>query len=305
MDYLEKPPIIIPKLLFKCVMIPLLLLVAAILTGVSVKYARNYETVKANPLVLDVAVTHVDVDYDADNGDDYHAMVEYVYNGVKYIGKYKTFSTEKKAQNLVGKQVTIYVDPQNPGEQLGEIRSDGNVLLIIACVMVFLAGLCFRIRHRPSCVDTYGWRREAIRKDIIYKYANSASEEMIAAVFLFYAVAATHPSTYLRFSIGHVFGLVFLLVGLMKLLHKLKNLKKAKNREIVLRQATVVSREIIPDSEGPDTYKITYKSDSGLWTQNVSQKVYDQASVGNIIEAAYLEGDRIPCLSRTTHGDVF
>ena len=84
MDYLEKPPVNKAWLIFKCITVPVLLLASLLLGSVALTSAKRFETAKGNPLVLEVKVTYVDVDIDADNGDDYNAMVEYVYNGVKY-----------------------------------------------------------------------------------------------------------------------------------------------------------------------------------------------------------------------------
>ena len=45
----------------------------------------------------------MDEKIDPDNGDDYYAVMEYVYKGVKYKENYKRFGSKANAEALIGK----------------------------------------------------------------------------------------------------------------------------------------------------------------------------------------------------------
>jgi hypothetical protein len=305
MDFLEKPPVKISWRNLKCIAVPILLIICLLFTVGSVGNVARYEQVRTKPLILDVPVTHVDVDYDVENGDDYHAMVSYTYGGKNYTEKYRTFSTEKKAQALVGKTVTIYVDPQSPGDQLSDIKSGGIAQLVGGCGFLVLAILCLRISHRKSYAEVYGWRREAIKKDMLHKTRYSSAEEWLAPAILFLGVAFTHPAAYLDSPFFVLAALVIAIVGVIKLIRKMARIRKVKSDAFVIRRDTFVCKEHIPDDDGPDLYKVTYENENGSWTKTVSLKVYMKASPGDVIDCAYLEGERNPILSHTSSGEYF
>lgn len=305
MDYLDKPPRKKAWFLFKCIIVPLLIGVCLILTGEMVKQANRYLRVEQDPLALDVVISYVDVDYDTENGDDYNAMVVYTCSGVKYERVYRTFSNEREARELVGRTVTILVDPESPGDMLERIGESGKSYLLFACIFLYIAVLCLNIRHRPTYVETHGWRREAVKKDILRNLRYAPGDFILVPIVYFYAAAAFYPRLYLQPSVGDMIALAVALVALSAGFSKRSRLKKAKNDAIILRRDIFVSKDVIPDTDGPDTYTVTYENERSRWTRQVPQKVYEAASEGDVIESAYLEGETKPVLNHTVHGESF
>ena len=305
MEFLEKTPVKKVGLVFKCIFPVVMLCIFLLLLGDAVTAAKRYQQVVENPLVLDVQVTHVDVDIDTDNGNDYHAMVTYVHNGMEYVESYDVFSSEGKARELIGKQVRIFLDPENPGDQLSEIAYEAVRMLLLGCLVLLLAALCMRVRHRESYVDTYGWRREAVKKDVLRKLRFSGGDIVLLPIAFYYCVASFFPTVYLRPSFGHWIALVVFVFGLYALKNKIVRLRKAKNDAFTIRWDKFDSKDINTDSDGPDTYSITYKNGENYWTRQVSKKVYESAAEGDMIQSAYLHGEKRPVLNAHCHGKSF
>ena len=74
---------------------------------------------------------------------------------------------------------------------------------------------------------------------------------------------------------------------------------------IRLSKDTFVSKRIDVDTDGPDTYYVTYENSGRIWEQNVKQKIYEAAGEGTVIDTAYIVGETRPVLSRSHHGDTF
>ena len=153
--------------------------------------------------------------------------------------------------------------------------------------------------------DTYGWRREAIKKDIRQKLYKQPGEELLLMAAFYLGISAAHPTVYLNRPFFTVIAVVIAVVGMIQLKRKLGALRKVNADAFVLRRDVFVSKEIITDSEDPDVHKVTYENENGRWTRTVSRKIYNQASEGDVIESVYLEGERTPILNRASSGAVF
>lgn len=305
MDFLKKPPLKRKWTLIKCMIVCVLLVICLICTFSSLNNVTRYEKGRINPLILNGKITHVDVDYDSENLDDYHAMASYSYDGKKYTAIYRTFKSERKANALIGQTVTLAVDPEDPGMLLSELRGNGMFGLIFSCILLALAVCVLRTSHRESYIKTYGWRREAIKKDMLSKMKRSSGEEWLFPAVLFFCVGLKCPDTYLQ-SFG--WKLVFLVIGVagvVKLIRKLKRIHRVKSDAYVIRRDRFVSRETILNDEGPDSYQVTYENENGRWTKFVSYGVYQKAEPGDMIESVYLEGFNAPILSYSSCGESF
>ena len=305
MDYLEKPPLKRKWPIIKCIIVCVLLIICLICTVSSLNNVTRYEKVRTDPLFLNGKITHVDVDYDSENGDDYNAMASYSYNGQKYTVTYRTFGSQKKANALVGQTVTLAVDPEDPGTLVSRLKENGIFGLIFGCIVLAVAVCALRIPHRQSYIKTYGWRREAIKKDMLSKMKRSSGEEWLFPAVLFFGVGLKHSDTYLQ---GFVWNLIFLVigvVGVVKLIRKLKRIHRVKSDAFVIRRDRFVSRETILNDEGPDRYQVTYENENRKWTKFVSYIVYNKAKPGDVIESVYLEGIGDPILHYSSCGESF
>ena len=305
MDFLEKPPLKRKWTIFKCFIVCVLLGIWLIYTVSSLNNVTRYENVRTDPLILNGKITHVDVDYDTENGDDFHAMASYSYDGRKYTAIYRTFKSQKKANVLIGQTVTLAVDPEDPGTLISQLKGDGIFDLIFGCIVLAVAVCVLRTSHRESYIKTYGLRREAIKKDLLSKMKHSSGEEWLFPAVLFFGVGLKHPDTYLQ---GFVQVLIFLViggVGVIKIIRKLGRIHRIKSDAFVIRRGKFVSRKRIPDDDGPDRYEVTCENENGRWTKCVSKRVYLKAEPETVIESVYLDGVKKPIMHFSSYGESF
>lgn len=130
------------------------------------------------------------------------------------------------------------MDPENPGERLSEINENGRIKLFLGSIFLMVAVSVLRTSHRKSYIDTYGWRRDAIKKDIRNKICRSPAEERIIMVIYYFSVASVHPAFYLKTSVLNQIVLAVAVVGMVKLVRKLVALKKVNSDAFVVRRDT-------------------------------------------------------------------
>lgn len=302
MEHLEKPPIRKGIIGLKLILGSILLVIIAFLASTCVGEALRYRSVTANPLTLQADITHVETIIDTENGNDYDAMMKYSYNGMTYVDTYRTFSREAEAEMLVGKTFTIRVDPNSPGDTLEEVQSDGGDKLLFASL--FLAGLVvlLRLPNRESYVKTYGWRREAVKKDMVsLLLSTDASGVLLAPILLYYSVTFCFADVYFQPSFGDAFALCMAVFSLYLLWQNVSRLKLIHQDLIRLSRDTFVSKRIVEDSDGPDTYYVTYENSGRIWEKSVKRKIYDAAGQGDVVETAYIVGETRPVLSYSLH----
>lgn len=306
MEHLEKTPIRKPIVVLKCILGPILLIIIAFLTSTCVQEALRFRSVTSDPLTLQAYITHVETIIDTENGDAYDAMMRYSYGGETYVDTYRRFSREAEAELLVGKTVTIRVDPDSPGTTLEEMQSDGTERLLFAAL--FMAGLVvlLQLPNRESYVQTYGWRREAVKKDMISSIVSTeVSGILLMPILLYYSVTFCFADVYFQPSFGDVIALCFGAASLYLLWQYIGRLRLIHQDLIRLSKDTFVSKRIDVDYDGPDTYYVTYENSGRIWEQKVKRKVYEAAGEGTVIDTAYIVGETRPVLSRSHHGDTF
>lgn len=302
MEHLEKTPIRMGIVGLKLFLGSILLMILVILASTCVREALRYRSVTADSLTLQAYITHVETIIDTDNGDDYDAMMKYSYGGQTYVDTYRRFSREADARKLVGKTVTIRVDPNAPGETLEEIQDDGGDSLFFASLL--LAGLVvlLRLPNRESYVKTYGWRREAVKKDMISRIISTdLSTVFLAPILLYYSVAFCFAEVYFQPSFGDAIALCFAVGSLYLLWQCFGRLRLIHQDLFRLSRDTFVSKRIVEDSDGHDTYHVTYENSGRIWEKSVKWKVYDAVGEGSTIESAYIVGETSPVLNYSQH----
>ena len=305
MEHLDKTPIRNGVVGLKLFLGSIILIIIVILTSNCVGEALRYRSVTTNPLTLQAYITHVETIIDTDNGDDYDAMMKYSYGGQTYVDTYRRFSREEEAQMLVGKTVTIRVDPNAPGETLEEIQDDGGDSLFFASLL--LAGLVvlLRLPNRESYVKTYGWRREAVKKDMISRIISTdLSSVFLAPILLYYSVTFCFAEVYFQLSFGDAIALCFAVGSLYLLWQCFGRLRMIHQDLFRLSKDTFVSKRISEDSDGHDTYYVSYENSGRIWEKSVKGKVYEEAGAGDVIDTAYILGETMPVLSRSHHGET-
>ncbi len=306
MEHLEKPPIRMGIVGLKLFLGSIILIIIVFLTSTCVGEALRYRSVTANPLTLQAHITHVETIIDTENGDNYDAMMRYSYGGKTYVDTYRRFSREEEARMLVGKTITIRVDPDAPGETLEEMQDDGGDSLFLAALLLAGLAVLLRLPNRESYVKTYGWRREAVKKDMISRIVSKeVSGVILTPILLYYSVTFCFADVYFQPSFGDAIALCFAVGSLYLLWQCFGRLRMIHQDLFWLSRDTFVSKRISEDSDGHDTYYVSYENDGRIWEKSVKWKVYNATDQGDVIETAYIVGETSPVLSYSRQlGDI-
>lgn len=304
MDFFEKPPIRKFQFYARIILMTILLCLSLLMVLSALAVASQYESAKDNALTLEAEIIRVDVQSDSEGSDTYWAVMRYKYRGVSYEGDYKSFGNERDARALVGQIVTIQVDPADPADTLDELLHNGRFGIAMACIFLGLGLACGKIRYRQTYAETYGWRRETVKKDILQKlWRKSLWQPFLAAELVYIGAAAMYPGVYLNIGMVVIFLLVGV-IGMVSLIRYLRDIRLVREDRFRLTRDRFVSKRIVTDSEDPDKHLITYTNGSETWEKQVSYKHYASADSSDTIESAYLEGHKRPILNYSHHDGV-
>ena len=306
MDKVDKPAIFKVRFLVKCILVPVLLLCSLTTAWSTIVLAMRYRLACEDALTLQADITHVETIYDSE-GDVYDAMMRYSCNGRTYTDAYRRFSREADAKAFVGSSVTIQVDPRSPDDTLEEIHESVNGGLLFAAILMALAMLVLvKITHRATYVQTYGWRREAVRRDMFRRILKeSTCSWLLPAMTLYFAVAICFQDACLNWSIRNVILGLAAAGSLASLVKCIVRLRKLSRDQFYTRRDSFVSKRIYTESDDCDTHYVTYRNSNGVWEKQVKPKVYHAAREGEQIDSAYLEGETTPVLSFSGTRDLF
>ena len=304
MDILNKPAIRKFPLIAKC----LLGLGLAVFTVFSIldslSTAQKYRELMDDAVSVDAVITHVETEYDPD-GDTYDAMMKYKFDGVTYTDTYRNYSSRRDAEDMVGRTVTIEVNPWSPSEEMREIRGDGRSVLMNAAIGLCLFLLTLGIRHRCGYVEDYGWNRETVKKDLIrHIWRKSKFYCFMLPIVMWFLVGLWYPEVYLGDTLGDIIGVCILLICCWRLVCFIKKLRLVYQDRFFLTRDTLVKKEDLSDSES-NYYRVTYRGSNGVWSKKVSYGVYKNAREGDIFESVYMEGGKKPALSYSHNTGTF
>lgn len=292
----EKPPFLPTKsVILKCFGIVLFLALSVFLLYKSVERGDHYLEVRNSALEIVATVVSVDEDYDPDNGTDYDTVIGYTYEGQYYEREYKTYSTYKKAAEHLGEQVTIYVDPDEPGDTIGSISSScGNYAIFgVLALIISVAILCspFRMRY----VDAYGWNRTTVQMDLAlvlrhnHRWLSCVIPSLVGMFLL---------SRFTDFASNFLWvcNWVLMFIGLVIYRSYRRKLQLVKNNSYTINKDTLVSKKESYDSDSGTTYSLTFANEKQKWDKTVTKKVYQAMEKGHTIDTVYLQGAKKPIL---------
>lgn len=260
---------------------------------------------EANARALTVTGTICDVVEDTDSEGDlvYRIMVSYQHNGSTYRQQYDSVYSKNSA-GKVGQTVTFRIDAQNPGELIDNNREEDLV--------GFYGGLLgFGMFAFPVLVRMYDIREvgegytygeilgitaENIQKDLMRKaggrgfcvgFTGLGIVLLVSALLLPDAMgAAAVIAGGLALALGVFFGLRYY-----------GKCKKIRNGEYRVSTATVRSRKIEPDSDGPDAHYLYCAEGQRHWRTRVEKKRYNTVRDGQIVRCVFFERDREPVIT--------
>lgn len=304
MGYYEKPAIKRQTVIWKCVLGVILGCIAVFFLLESVSAYGRYREVVDDAITIQAVITHVEVDIDVDNGDTYDAMMRYEYDGVVYTDIYKNYGSEREARSMVNKTVTIQVDPGSPGDTLEEINSSGDRYLFLGAVVIGCLLLLLTRRHREDYVQTYGWNRETVKKDLVrHICSNNKCYIVLIPALVYYAVVLAFSDVYRLGVLDALLGGTSL-IAVWFLLKLVRRMNLVRNDRFYLCRDTLINKEDLSDSDS-SCYRITYQNSEKTWHKYVSYKVYMTARVGDTFESARLEGEKAPVLTYSHNTGAF
>lgn len=301
---LAKPPIRKWTFIIKCVLGLILGFFAVRCVYSSVATADRYRVVSEYAVETQAVITHIETVTDTENGDSYNAMMRYRYEGKTYTGMYQNYSRSNDAKAMVGKTVTIYIDPTSPGDTMKEILDSGRSNMAIGAGLLVFFMMLISIRHRNNYVQTYGWNSETVKKDMIrYIWIRSKFYVALVPTLVYFAVKLTSMDVYKPFW-GDLLFLIPMVISLLFVPRFIRRLRMLHRDQFYMTRDTFVSKEEVSDSEST-SYFVTYRSRNGTWRKTVDYHVYRTAQEGDTVESAFLDGEKKPVLSYSHNTGTF
>lgn len=300
MEIIGKPPVRKGLWIVKWILILLLCLGGILLLNMGYHESLRYLSVQQKAVTLPAVVTQVEEDWDSENGTYYVLYVSYTYRGTQYTDHYDTLRSKKKANDMLGKEVTITINPEKPTEQLRNIRSNCDAFVLFGGLLLMCGIFCAGLRSRKWCVEVYGWYQENIYQDLRGKVLRGSAFWIglfcIAAVWL--AVYLLRPKVYS--AIFAALGVIALVTGVILLVCWIRRLRLIENRQCIIGRDVLVNKTVDKDSDGT-TYYLHYSSGQKEWKRSVMPKKYAAAQIGTVIETVRLKEKGRPylCFSRS------
>ena len=296
MDTMQKTPLKIRVFIVKWLAIAVFACIALTTFANSLFLANRFMNLQDSCVTVQAQIIRVEVVEDTEGSDTYNTIMRYEYQGIQYTDKYRNYSSRKEAEAMINQIVAIQLDPDSPSENMDEIRSDAKAHLAIA---VGLFGICLWIagvRQRQDYVQVYGWYREAVKKDMIrYILCKSRFYVILIPLAVHYSVKFTFSNVY-GFSIADLIGAVAVLLSVRFMMIFIRRLRMVSHDQFYMSRDSFVSKREDSDSDG-SSYYITYRNGTRTWEKAVSYRVFDHANPGDVLETAYLEGEKKPLLS--------
>lgn len=299
MDIHEKPPFRKGLLIVKCLLVFSLSVGGILLLLYSHTEIQRYLSVQSKAVTLQAVVTEVRENWDSETGYDYDLYVSYAYNGKQYSDHYDTLNSKKKAEAMLGKEVTVTINPEDPTEQLKDIRSGCDMYLLFGGLLLMCGVFCVALHCRKWGVEVNGWYQEVIYQDLRSKVSRGSA----FWIGLFCVAVAWLVMYLLRPEVYHflfaVLGGIALLTGAVLLVCWVSRLRLIENRQYIVGRDELVNKTVHKDSDGT-TYYLHYTDGQKEWKRSVMPKKYAAAQVGTIIETVRLKEKSKPylCFSR-------
>lgn len=301
MELMEKPPRRVGMTIFKYILVLVLLLLGYVLASGSFYEIMRYRNLQDAAVTVTAECTHIKETYDSEDGTEYDVYLTYVYQGDSYTNFHRTFGTLSAAEKLIGTNVEIRIDPENPDDLIGEVRNGGITMSILGSLAVAFVFSAICIREREYYVKVFGWRREAIDRDLRGKMRRSASSWLWPIIF---GAGMLTTGILLEATLMFIVGGAALVMGIFSLFDWAKKVRLVRQERYRITRDSLVGKHMSKDSDGDDTYHLDYSNGRETWSRNVSSLKYHQAVSGETIESVYLEGAKKPVLNYTRHEGV-
>lgn len=295
MEAMKKPPLKKPHVYIKFSICAVFALAYCVLMFFAFYNAERYTS--AVPLELEAKIVRVER-VSTEDSDSYDAIMRYVHEVVAYEAVYDSFSREKDAQALIGQSVIVAVDTTNPGDTLDSLRNMAISMLGFSCIPVFFLAFAPAVPHRKTYVETYGWRVEAIKKDIpaLPKYGMMRMLIWVAGCFIMYL---SFPTVFSAYGWKNVIVGIFAIseiVGAVGAVLFVRDCLLAKVGKISFHRDSFVSKCVRSDSENGDSYYVNFTNGTNIFEKSVSAAVYEKMKKGDVVESAYLGNQKKPVL---------
>ena len=231
-----------------------------------------------------------------DEGDiDYRVYLRFTYGGKNYSVGHKTYDTEADAEKMLGKTVELRVNPEDPREQIDDMKSPVFGFTFMGLfVWIFAMMLVFE-RKRNLYTETYRFATEYIELDL--------NRQLLTNSFLWFAFLSASiillvlwsffPSALRHLWFGAVIGGI---ISLVLFLRWMKDVKKVREGQYYRSRQTVYDAKI--DSGGESTTYVLYMTNGILqWTKSVSPKRFEAARIGDTSLTVFLNGAKKPFLT--------
>ena len=296
MDILEKPPVRKGLQIVKWILILSLCCGGILLLQVGYTECLRYFSVCDKAVSVQAVVTEIREDWDSETGIDYDIYVSYTYRGTRYTDHYDTLRSRKKADAMLGKEVTVTINPEDPTEQLKDIKSNCDMYLLFGGLLLMCGIFCAGLHSHKWGVEVSGWYQEVIFQDLRGKALRGSA--FWCGLF---CVAVVWLSMYLLWpEVYHVLfavlGGIALVTGTVLLAFWVRRLRLIDNRQYIVGRDELVNKTVHKDSDGT-TYYLHYTDGQKEWKRSVTKKKYNAAQVGTVIETVRLKKGRRPYLS--------
>ena len=296
MDILEKPPARKGLQIVKWILILSLCCGGILLLQVGYKESLRYFSVCDKAVSVQAVVTEIREDWDSETGTEYELYVSYTYRGTQYTDHYDTLRSRKKAEAMLGKEVTVTINPEDPTEQLKDIKSNCDMYLLFGGLLLMCGIFCVGLHSHKWGVEVSGWYQEVIYQDLRGKALRGSAFWLglfcVAAVWL--AMYLLWPEVY--HVLFAVLGGIALVTGTVLLILWVRRLRLIDNRQYIVGRDELVNKTVHKDSDGT-TYYLHYTDGQKEWKRSVTKKKYNAAQVGAVIETVRLKKGRRPYLS--------
>lgn len=262
----------------------------------------RYGQVCENPLRVEATVTGHDQWEDSEGDTRYESFLTYTAGGQTYENiPYERVSRAAKL-TPVGTVLTVELNPQNPGELLEKMASPFLTLFLCAVTLALVVGnLQSRRGRAPGNPERRRPQRDTMARDLRRQIAGRFCRVYwMGLTAVLGALCARFP---MLFGEGYVAAALGTgCCWLYCLLTTLRDGNRVRKDQFTVTWDRLLRKDRQEDEESI-TYRLHYVNQNApdkVWVREVSQREWEAAREGSIIQSVYLPGDRRP---RLTYGD--
>lgn len=298
------PPFVrmLASLVLKLIIAGFVVILCILLIG-SISSLEHFNRVHENPLVVTATVvTHES--YDNDGDTDYCSYVRYKVQDVLYENRpYEDVDTITELTPL-GQTVQLEVSPEDPAEQISELKREGQLLFVFLPIFLALVSLGWKsvLRKQRSKENFSTPEPETIRKDALLTITSRFSLPFFLLMALGYGLCVwRYPAA--AYDAMEYFAAGCAAIWLFCLFVAVRDCNIIRRDEYKLRRDILLRKDSRADDETASYYLI-YRSEAQTWKTRVTKEEFDQAREGSSILSVYLPGKQKPVVHYTPLGNA-